>query len=305
MKESLLGQGKFYRRDALFPYLCILPALAGLMLVVFIPIVKAIYMSFMDYRINTTAAPAWNSFQNYIGLFKKGQIFTYLGNTAVYMVSVVTLQFVFAIIIALLLNQGLKGQGIFRSLFLLPWVIPSIVTAILFSWLFNPQFGAFNYLLTRFGLQTNPNQMWLQNPGRAMICVVIASVWKNMPYTMVMMLAGFQSVDVSLIEAAKIDGAGASRIFFRVMLPSIRPILDSTLVIAVIETSQMFTIIYNMTGGGPLDRTMTFSLAAYNKAFVEFNLGSGSALGVIWLVLMTLLVSVYKYFSDKNAKSYL
>lgn len=293
------------QKDYFFAYACIAPAVISLGFIIFAPIVKAIYMSFMDYRLNTTDPPVWNQFENYISLFESGEVGTYTFNTIIYMFFSVSIQFILAMVIALLLNRNIPARGLFRSFFMLPWIVPTVVTSMLWSWQFNPQYGVLNYLLHTLGFQENLNQLWVQDPVRAMVCIVIATVWKNTPYTMLMLLAGLQSIDVTLHEAASIDGANGWQNFFHVTIPSLRPVIDSTMVIALVGTAQMFTVIYNMTGGGPMNKTTTFAMAAYNKAFVEFDLGAGSTLGVIWLVILGIIIGIYKHISDKKTSSYM
>ncbi len=292
--------------DTIFATLCILPAFAGIALVVLAPIVKAIWMSFMDYKITSTAQPVWNQFANYIKLFSSGQIAQYFGNTLLFIFWVVVIQFVLAMAMALLLSSRLiHGRNVMRAAFMIPWTIPSVVTALLWSWLLQPQYGVLNWLFYNLGLQGQLNQLWLQDPAHAMPSVIIACVWRQTPYMMVMLLAGLQSVPHDLVEAASIDGANGIKRFVHVILPSIRPVIDTSIVVAIINNSQMFAIIYNMTAGGPIGKTTTFSVAAYLKAFVSFDFGQGSALGVIWLLALSLFVFFYKRYSDRKISEYM
>lgn len=291
------------QKNIIFAYICIAPAILGIGLVVLLPIIKAIGMSFFEYSLVTTKSPAWNWFGNYKTFFEDGDLWTYLWNTCVYMFAVVGIQFCLAMGLALLLNRKMKGRGLIRAVMMLPWVIPSIVTSMIFSWLLNPQFGVLNYLMYKGGISDNINQLWVQDPNRAMLSVIIASVWKGTPYMMLMLLAGLQSLDTELKEAAAIDGANRRQNFFYITLPSIKPVIESTLVVSVISASQAFTVIYNMTGGGPMDSTMTLSLAAYNKAFIEYDLGAGAALGVIWLVILMAGLGIYQFISARREKA--
>lgn len=302
----MLKNMKASQRDTLFATLCILPAFAGIALVVLAPIIKAIWMSFTSYKITSTAAPVWNHFGNYTKLFYSGQVWLYFSNTLVFIFFVVVLQFVLAMAVALLLNSRLVyGRNALRAAFMIPWTIPSVVTALLWSWLLQPQYGVLNWLFYNLGLQNQLNQLWVQDPVHAMPAIIIACVWRQTPYMMVMLLAGLQSVPYDLMEAASIDGAGGVKKFLHVILPSIRPVIDTSIVVAVINNSQMFAIIYNMTAGGPIGKTTTFSVAAYLKAFISFDFGQGSALGVIWLVVLSVFVFLYKRYSDRKVSAYL
>ena len=296
------------KKDQLFALACISPVLLGLGFVVFAPIIKAIIVSFMKYKISNMDAPVWNDFGNYKKLFKDGLYFTYLKNTVIYIFFVVSIQLVLAMIIALCLTSSSinnKSSKFLRSTLLIPWTIPSVVTALLWSWLLQPQFGVLNYIFYHFGLQPELNTLWLQHPSRAMPSIVIASVWRQTPYMMIMLFAGLQSVSKDLIEAAKIDGANSYKVFWNVTIPSIRPVLDTSILVAIVNNSQMFTIIYNMTTGGPMNKTTTVSIAAYKQAFVNFDFGSGSAVGVLWLIILGLGVYIYKRRSDAKMANYM
>jgi len=293
------------QQDTRFAILCILPVFLGLTFVVFAPIMRAIFVSFQKYKITDVNPPAWNNFENYRRLFDTGLFWTYLGNTLLYIVAVVSIQVVIALAIALLLNTNIKGRKFFRGLFMIPWTIPSVVTALLWSWLLQPQYGVLNYLFYTLGLQSELNRLWVQDPQLSMVSIVITSVWRQTPYMMIMLLAGLQSVSKELIEAAEIDGAGKVKVFQHVVIPSIRPVLDTAIVVAIVNNSQMFTIIYNMTAGGPMNRTTTISIAAYKHAFISFDFGTGSALGVIWLVILSTSVYFYRRYSDKKLSAYL
>ncbi len=288
------------QKDNIFGIMLIVPAMLILGIVVFAPIIKGIWMSFNEYTIATMNNPTWNNFENYKKLFRSKEIFLYFKNTFIFVFFAVSSQFVIAMCIALLLNAKLKCINIFRGLFLVSWTIPSVVVALLWSWMFQPQYGIINYILSSLGLIQNANMQWVQSIKYGMLTVVIATIWKQTPYMIVMILAGLQSISKDYMEAAEIDGATKWQIFRHIMIPSIRPVLDSTVIIAIMSNFQMYTIIYNMTAGGPINRTTTLSIAAYNKAFTEYDLGAGSAIGVMWLIVLATLTIYYNKKSDQR-----
>lgn len=290
-------------KDRIFVAVMLSPALVILVLVIGAPIVKGIWMSFFEYTLATRTNPQWNNFENYTKLIKTGEIFTYFLNTLLFVAFVVAIQAVIAMTVALLLNSKMRGRSIYRSLFLIPWTIPSVVVALLWMWLLQPQYGVLNYLLSRVGLVEQGTQ-WTQHPSLAMVSIIIAAVWRQFPMMMVMFLAGLQSVPLELAEAAAIDGANRRQIFRHVTIPCMRAVLDTTIIIAIINNFQMFTIIYNMTAGGPVDKTTTLSIAAYVKAFSQFDFGSGSAIGVMWLVVLGGGIYLYNRFSAKSHDIY-
>jgi len=279
-------------KDNLFGYALLLPTFAVFALVVLFPIFKAMVMSFCEYTYVTVkkGSSVWNHFANYKYIFDNGFLYQ-LSRTLLFTLGTVGIELILGMAIALLLNTNIRGRNIYRSLFLMSWTIPSIVTALLWKWLFNAQYGLVNFFGSSLGLLSNPNQLWLLDPKRAMATVIIAVVWRQTPYMLVMILAGLQSINHDLIEAAVIDGANVFQTFFRVMLPCIKTVLGNTLITCIMASFQQFTIIYNMTG--PLKQTMTMSIATYQMAFKEFNLGAGAAVGVIWMLVLGTGISIY------------
>lgn len=300
--EDLLQTKKGFRfniSDPIFALLMILPAVAVLATVVFLPILKGIFVSFCEYKIANINSPVWNNFENYRNIFKNAEVLIYFKNTLIYVFLAVSIQLVLGLSIAMLLNTNIKGRGLYRGLFLIPWTIPSVVVAIVWRWMLQQQFGVLNYLFYQFGLTSSINISWTQTPSLAMAAVVMAAVWRQMPYMMVMVLAALQSVDGSLIEASKIDGANSWKVFSKITIPCIRPVLAISIWISIMNNFQMFTIVYNMTGGGPLNSTTTLGIAAYKRAFMEYNFGEGSAIGVIWLTALFIATIIFNKVNDK------
>ena len=295
---------RFLSSDKLFGFMLMLPALAVLTIVVVFPIVKAIWTSFCTYKISNLNDPVWNNFENYKALFKDGQFFTYLRTTCVYVILSVVLQFVLGFAIALLLNTKIRGRGVMRGLFMIPWVIPSVVIAILWRMLLNEQFGAINYFLHLFGIFDKVNVSWVMDAKLSMLAVVLASSWREIPYIMVMLLAGLQSVDQTLIEDALVEGANWWQRLIHVIIPAVMPVMITTLWVAILQAFQMFNIIYNLTGGGPVDATTTLSIAAYRTAFVTYDFGKGSAMGVLWMLLLIIGTVFVNKVKDKATAQY-
>lgn len=285
--------------DQLFAIALIMPAVAIFALVIVAPILQGVWMSLHEYTLTTRNDPPWNNFGNYSRLVQSGELLSAFRATGVFVVCVVLLQLVLALSLALLLNSKIRGRNVYRGLFLVPWTIPSVVVALLWSWIFQPQYGIGNYVLSGLGLVA-PNTQWLQHPTLSMVAVVVASVWRQMPIMFVMLLAGLQAVSAELEEAARIDGANTAQVLRFVTLPSIRPVIDTAVIIAVINNFQTFTIIYNMTAGGPLNRTTTLSIASYVAAFTRFNLGEGAAIGVVWLLVLGIIVISYNHVAERQ-----
>lgn len=299
--------GHLYLTDEAFGFLLTVPTLLILLIVIVAPIVKGVYMSFMTYGIKELSgkSPAvWNNFQNYKNLFSRGgisgNVIDYFFTTVQFVFWTVLIQFVIGLIMALLLNSKLCGRGIFRGLFMIPWTIPSVAVALIWRLMLNGSYGIINWMMYHAGFIENSSFDWLNSESLAIVAVVIAAVWRQLPYMMIMLLAGLQSVDYSLVEAAKIDGANYMQTLIKVILPSIRPVIISSLWIAVMNNFQMYTIINLMTGGGPSEATYTLSIAAYEKAFTEYNFGQGAAIGVMWLVFLSILTFLFNRAGDKQ-----
>ena len=294
------------RSDSLFGFALVAPALIVLLIVVALPILKGVYVSFFGYKLKNVTGSIfnlkWNEFANYTSLFKRGEILGYFRNTIVFVLFTVVIQLVLGMIIALLLNSRIKASGLFRGLMLIPWTIPSVVVAILWRWMLHQDFGVINYIAYVCGITQQFTLSWQASDSLAMASIVIASVWRQLPYMMVMLLAGLQSVDVSLEEAAHIDGANGWHTFRHVVLPSIRPVLITSVWIAVMNNFQSYTIIANMNGTGA--STMTLSIAAYQEAFKSYNFGKGAAIGVMWLVLLFAITMLSNRLTDRYSNDY-
>lgn len=278
-------------KDRVFGYALLLPTFLVFALVIMYPILNGVVMSFSDYSYFTVSRGEgfrWNNFANYKTIMENG-FAKQLRKTITFTLATVLAELIIGMSIAIMLNSNKiqRGRGLLRSLFLMPWTIPSIVVALLWNWLFNSSFGVWNYI---FG---TPNMEWIQNPKTAMFTVVVACVWRQTPYMLIMLLAALQNVNQDLIEAATIDGANTFQIFWHITLPSIKQVLGTTVITCIMSSFQQFTIIYQMTNGGPVDTTTTMSIGAYKLAFTNMDLGAGAAVGVIWMIILIVGVSIF------------
>ena len=277
------------------------PALIVLSCVIAIPILRGIWTSFCDCSLRNLMSPTWAGLKNYIALFKKGEFFTYFFHTLVFVFFTVSIQLILGMGVALLLNSKIRGRAVFRGMMLIPWTIPSVVVALVWRWILQQQYGVINYLLMKVGIIDGMNLSWTMDATLAMISIVAACVWKQLPCMTVMILAGLQSVDSSLLEAACIDGGNPFQRFWHIVLPSIRPVLFTSVWLAITQNFQQFTIINNMTGGGPVDATTTLSIAAYKAAFQSYNFGESAAIGVIWMVFLFVLTFISNKANENHA----
>lgn len=272
------------------------PAVLMLMITILIPVAVVIGMSFFHYSLMDMNNIHWNNFANYKALDK--EFIRTFGRTVIYVLGTVSIQFVIGLITAVLLNShSLRGSNFFRGLLFLPWTIPSLVVALVWMFLFQPQYGVINYI---FGLG---NYSILGSPKTAMLGVIVAAVWKQMPLMMVMLLSGLKTVPEDLLEAAQVDGASGWQKFLLITIPCIMSVIKTVTLTSIISNFQMFVLFFNMTGGGPVRATTTLPLYTYETAFSGFNLGKGAAIGVCWLLFLVVFSTIYnKALSSREAR---
>jgi multiple sugar transport system permease protein len=213
-------------------------------------------------------------------------------NSIVWTVGVVAAQNAVGFLVALLLNQGGPGQGVMRSLVLLPWVLPGVVAAILWRFMFDPQLGLINSFLISLRL-THGGIAWLANAETAMPAAIIAAVWKGFPFSAVVYLAALQGVDREQIEAAKIDGASPFGRLVYVVLPSMRPVIATNVLITTILTFNYFDMIWVLTRGGPQNATHIFPTRIYELGFGQFRFGEAAVYGVFSIAVLAVFVAAF------------
>ncbi len=289
------------RKDFWFSIALLVPTIFLLFSVVLYPLIKGIVYSFFEYTIMNYNYPQWNNFKNYLAIFDDAVVFRYLFNTLMLVLFVLISNMFIGFFVASMINsESIKtGKNVIRGLFLLPWIVPQIVVSVVFAWILQPQYGVFNFLLKSFGF-ISEEIAWLSVKGGAMFGIVIAIVWKTIPISIIMILAGLQSVPQDLIEAGKVEGAGTFRLYLNIIIPYIRSVLATVALITIIENFQLFTIIWVMTEGGPVNSTTTLSIASYREAFVFFDLGKGQAIGVVWMFVLSAFAILYNRNLLKN-----
>jgi multiple sugar transport system permease protein len=235
--------------------------------------------------------PTFVGLAAYRHIFTDATFWQVVRNSLAWTAGVVLLQNLGGFLIALLLNQRLPGQGVLRSLVLLPWVLPGVVAAILWRFMYDPQLGLINSLLMRVGI-IDHGIGWLADPATAMAAVIFAAFWKGFPFSTVIFLAALQNVDQEQVEAATIDGAKAWRRLFDVVLPAIAPVAAVNVLLTTILTFNYFDMIYVLTRGGPLNSTAIFPTRIYEIGFGEFRFGEAAAYGSLAVVVLVLFVGV-------------
>jgi multiple sugar transport system permease protein len=262
-------------------YLFLLPWFAGLVILTAGPLLGSLYLSFTSYDM--LGSPRWVGLQNYVDLFTYDpRYLSALGVTVTYVLLGVPLNLVFALAIAMLLNQKVRALGLFRGIYYLPSLLGgSVAVAVMWRQLFGGR-GVVNSFLSTFGIDA-PN--WISHPSYALYTLVILHVWQ-FGSAMVIFLAGLQQIPKDLYEAAEIDGAGAWQKFRGITIPMLTPVIFFNLVLGVINSFQAFTSAYIISGGsgGPSDSTLFYTLYLYQEGFTRFHMGYASAMG--WVLLL-------------------
>jgi len=275
------------RKRARLAYFLVLPAMVLVVLLNLVPLIQGVIVSMQNQNLIRPNPEAFVGFKHYIrALTLDDEFWQSFARSVWFTVASVTGAYVLSLGLALLLNLDIRARGLFRAVFLIPWVIPDVVTALLWKWFYSDQWGFANFALLKLGVIQIPIQ-WLSDPSIAMISVIVVQIWKLYPIMTVVLLAALQGVPKELIEAAKIDGANAVQRFVNVTFNFLRPTSMIIVLLGCIWTFQSFDIIYLLTGGGPADATQTLPIMVYVKAFWSSQLGYASAIGV--LILLTLL----------------
>jgi multiple sugar transport system permease protein len=280
------------RRELLDGLLYTSPWIAGFVAFTAYPIGSSLYYSFTSYHM--TGAPQWIGLTNYQEMFSRDNlVWVSLWNSAVYTIVGVPLDIAVALILAVLLNLPLPGRAAFRTIFFLPTIVPTVVTAITWSLIYSTQNGLLNDLGGLFHLSPVP---WLSSPDWAMRSLILMTTW-GVGNVIIIFLAGLQDVPIHLYEAARLDGAGALRLFRHVTVPMISPVILFNLVVSLIASFQTFAVPFIMTQGGPVNATLLYPLLVYNSAFADFRMGYASAEAwfmfviIFGLTLLTLQLS--------------
>ncbi len=279
-------------RDNVIGYSMILPALLLLVVIGIVPIVITVSYSF-QYKVLTDPLDThFVGLDNYVTLLSSKLFWEVLRNTFVFAVLSMVFELVIGFIGAMLMNSAKKFVGVIRTAVLIPWAIPGIIIAYMFSFMFNDQLGVVNQLLQTVHLIDAPVS-WLTNGTTAMLAVVLADTWKQFPYISLMIFAGLQTIPKDVYEAAQIDGAGKAATFFRITLPNLKGILLIVLLFRTMGAIRIFDIIFGITGGGPANSTATLLFQAYKYLFGDMNFGLGSALSTIITILILICSFVY------------
>ena len=275
--------GTLRRTEAIQGLLLVSPWIVGLVVFIIGPVLASLYLSFTDY--NVLRPPRFVGIANYLNAFTTDQLFPIaIERTVTYVILVVPTIILGSLGLALLLNRGVPGTNLFRTMFFMPSLVPVVASAILWIWLFQPQVGLVNYLLRLVGIA---GPAWLGSSSTALPSLVIITFWGSVGgTTMIVFLAGLQGVPAELYDAAAIDGAGTWRKFWNVTLPMISPTMLFNVVLGIIGAFQVFSIAYVATNGGPAYATWFYVYYLFQQGFNFYHMGYASAMAWIFLVIV-------------------
>jgi ABC-type sugar transport system permease subunit len=271
------------------PYLFLAPSFAILLVFLVFPLSWNIYIALHDVSL-TTLLKDWEYVgpENFVTLFKDPNFYTSLKVTLMFVGGSVALQFGVGMLMAIVLNQQIRGSGVYRAILIIPWTISAVIAAFSFKFILDDNFGILNYILNQMGIESVG---WLSDPNIVIWSLVIANMWYGTPFTLLFLTAGLLSINPSLYEAARIDGASKTRSLFHITLPLLKPFMIINLILITMWSINLFDIQLVMTGGGPLFSSTTASLYMYRQAFEFGLLSKGAAAGII-LILINLTVAI-------------
>ena len=277
-------------RYRLTPYLfLVVPVLIYLVWVIG-PMIYSFYLSFTSW--DGFSPPAFVGFKNFSRLFRDRVFYISLSNNVEWILLFMTVPIVLGLTLAMVFNGNIPGEKFFKSSFFLPMVLSLVVCGLVWSWLYNPAFGLINTVLRGVGLDSLARG-WLSDPSVVMESVIAVAVWRQVGYVMILYLAGLQSVDPDLVNAAQVDGATAVQRFFHVILPQLAPVTVIVIVISIIDSLRAFDLVSVMTRGGPFNSSSVLANYMYIQAFNNYRMGYGAAISVILFMISLVFILFY------------
>jgi ABC-type sugar transport system permease subunit len=288
-----------FASDLSVPYWMLIPGVIGIVFTNIIPSFRAVLLGFQEKG-------SWVWFKNYAKIVSDGAFWQSLTNTFFWSAGTLVCSTIIGLFAAILLNRSLPGRSFFRTIFIVPWVTPPVVAAMVWKYLYDQSLSPFNFLLKTAGIiQDNisflGNPQWQVGPVTVpMLSVLVINIWATFPFMMVMILAALQNISDALYEAAQIDGAGKIKQFFHITLPSITPVLGISLLLQGIWQFNSFNLNYLVANGGPLGTTKTLAVSIYQEAFMNFDTGAAGAIS--GLMLLCVMIPAIFYIR-KSVKS--
>ncbi|MEU6443794.1 sugar ABC transporter permease [Streptomyces sp. NPDC047046] len=281
-------------RAALLRWCFVLPAVLYMLAFFGYPLVRNVVMSFQHYTPRTffTGEAPFNGLDNWRKVFDNPLFTDSLGHTLLFVLGSLLGQFVLGLALAVFFSRRFRLAGPVRALLLLPWLVPMVVSAVVWRKLLDQDTGVVNTLLTNLHLTDSPVH-WLSSPGVALTSAVLVNIWIGIPFNMVILYGGLQEIPRELYEAASLDGAGAWRTFRSVTLPMLRPVVTVVLVLGFMSTVKILDLILALTGGGPADSTQTLGTVTYQLSFQQLDFGQGAVVGNVLILVSAVFAVLY------------
>ena len=283
------------RRDWLPAFLFLLPNLVSIGLFTLIPVIAGFVLSFTSWDM--LSDPEWVGLDNYADILKDKQFWNSLRNTVIYTLIVIPGGLAVSLMLALALNTKIKGTAIYQAIFFLPYVSSTIAVALVWKWIYHPEYGVLNAMLRAVGL---PAVDWLVDPKLALMSVAIVQIWQTAGYNMVLFLAGLRAIPKDYYEAAKIDGSSPWNTFWSITVPLLMPTIFFVTTISIIASFQVFNLIYVMTGGGPGNATKVYVFYLWESGFSFFKMGYASALAYVLFIIILGITLLQVRFLGRN-----
>lgn len=293
-KSSLLSKA--------YPYILITPTLIVIAVILLYPMFRGLVLSFTNHVLTRPKENGFIGFGNYIQMFHDQVFWISLRKTFYWILFSVGFQLLLGLGAALLLNQEFRFRALARGLVLIPWVMPSVVSGLMWAWIFDGTFGLANDILSKLGI-ISQNIAWLGNAKTALPVVIMTNIWKGFPFFTISLLAGLQSIPKDLYEAAEIDGAGVFRRFTTVTLPHLKPVIITTTVLRIIWTANTTDLIFTMTKGGPGYSTHVLALYTYLKAWNGLDFGYSSAMAIFLMLLLLIFIGIYMKLINRDKET--
>ena len=280
------------------PAIMLAPALIGILIVQIYPSLDSIRLSFMDKSLLKPTV-SFVGLQNYVDILGDPVTYKVIANTLLFAVLSLALVAVFAMLVANELNKKFRGRALFRAIYLAPWVTPPLVTSTIWQLLLSESFSPISRFLMDLGLISRPinflgnTETVLGFLSMPLLSIIVINVWSIFPFLMVMFLAGLQTIPGELLEAARVDGANAAQRFFRITLPCLLPVIETSLLLEGIWQFNSFNLSYLVTKGGPLNMTQVMAVSVYTEAFINFKYSYGAAISVVMMLIVLFPVILY------------
>lgn len=290
------------RSKAKWGYIFVAPAVLLILVVAIYPLISTFLLSLFHKNLLDPLDDSFVGFSNYRKLVADPLFWGASKNTIVFVVIGVLFEFLFGLGLALIMNSAIKGRGIIRAVALIPWAIPTVVSATMWLWLYNDQWGFINIALTKMGILSQ-HKAWLSDPTISLFAVIFADIWKTTPFMALLILAGLQMIPYDLYESAAVDGANRIRQFFSITLPMLRPTILVALLFRTLDSFRVFDLVYVMTMGGPGHSTEVISLYTYKTLFKDLDMGYGSTLSVSIFIIISIISFVYVRVLSKKEET--